>query len=72
MKKVGDFENIAVILKFKKAEKEEQLELKAKEALTQIKTKDYIAKAKKRGAKKIYGYGIGFYKTEVLIEMAVF
>ena len=69
MPKVGNLSTNAVILEFKKTDKIDTLENVAKSALLQIKEKDYISEAQKRGATDIYIYGIGFCGREVKLEM---
>jgi hypothetical protein len=65
----GTFKNVAVILEFKKTRYQAKLEQVTEEALAQIKTKDYVKGAIKRGCKTIYCYGIGFYKGELMAKM---
>ncbi len=69
MPKAGELSKNAVVLEFKQTEDKEDLETAAKEGLAQIKEKQYIREAKKRGATKIYIYGIGFCGREVKIVM---
>ena len=58
-----------MVLEFKKAQEKEALEAAAKKGLTQIKEKQYINEAKKRGATDIYIYGIGFCGRDVKTVM---
>lgn len=62
---VGNHNSSAVISEFKKTRDKEQLDESAKIAINQIKNKKYIDEAIKRGANKIYIYGIGFYKKNI-------
>ena len=55
-----DRSKAGVILEFKKARKESELEAKAEEALRQIEEKEYAASLKKRGIQTIWKYGIAF------------
>ena len=69
MSKAIEFSNDAVILEFKQTEEKEELEAMAKEALEQIKSKQYVEEAFKRGAKNIYIYGIGFCGRDIKVLM---
>ena len=55
-----DTDKAGVILEFKKAQTESELESKAEEAVRQIEEKDYAASLKKRGIQTIWKYGIAF------------
>jgi hypothetical protein len=67
--KAGTFKDVAVILEFKKTSDRDKLEQVTDDALAQIKTKNYIDGAVKRGCKNIYCYGIGFFKEELMVKM---
>ena len=69
MPKSGSLKYNAVVLEFKKARKEEELQKKAELAIEQIKKKKYIEEAKKRGATKIFIYGVGFCGREIKMIM---
>jgi len=60
MPKSRNLSTHAVVLEFKQTDEKKRLEKVTQEALAQIKSKQYIAEAKKRGATEIYAYGIGF------------
>ena len=57
-----------VILEFKKAKSEDELEDKAREALVQIEEKDYATALKKQGVKDIWKYGIAFFGKRLWME----
>ncbi|AOZ95528.1 ATPase AAA family [Butyrivibrio hungatei] len=59
--------NSGVVLEFKNAEDESELENMAKEALAQIDTKAYITEFKKRTVKEIKKYGIAFCGKKVRV-----
>lgn len=67
--KSGVFKETGVILEFKKTDNESMLEQITEEALFQIREKNYIDGAKKRGVKTIFCYGIGFYRAELMVKM---
>jgi len=48
------------LLEFKTAQREEELEQKAQEALAQIEEKDYLAELRARGVTHVHRYGIAF------------
>ena len=55
------------ILEFKVAEKEEELQAKACEALAQIEEKDYLAEFARREVQEVWRYGIAFWGKKCLI-----
>ena len=57
-----------VVLEFKTAKSERNLEVRAKEALTQIEQMGYAEEFQHRGVKEIWKYGIAFFKKRVWIE----
>lgn len=59
--------NVAIIMEFKKADNINELSIKAKEALNQIKIREYDIDILDLGIKKIYNYGISFFKKEFCI-----
>ncbi len=67
--KAGVFKETGVILEFKKTDDEMKLDQITESALLQIKERNYIEGARKRGIKTIYCYGIGFYKAELMLKM---
>lgn len=58
-----------VIMEFKAAESESQLEKKATQALRQIEEKRYDTEFEKRGISKIWKYGISFYGKHVYVKV---
>lgn len=56
-----------MVLEFKTAESEEELEARAKEALAQIVEKDYAAEFRARAVADVYTYGIAFYGKHVKV-----
>ena len=56
-----------MVLEFKTAESEENLEAKAEEALAQIVGKDYLAEFRARAIAEVYTYGIAFYGKHVKV-----
>ncbi len=56
-----------MMLEFKTAESEENLEAKAEEALAQIAEKDYLAEFRARAVAEVYTYGIAFYGKHVKV-----
>jgi len=65
----GSLKTNAVILEFKKTKYRDKLAAASKIAINQIKEKQYIFEAKKRGATDIYIYGVGFYRQDISIVM---
>lgn len=65
-KRVGD---AGLLIEFKTAEKEEQLEEKAQEALRQIAERGYDAEMKGRGVAAVRRYGIAFCGKTVLVVL---
>ena len=59
-----------VILELKTAASEEELEVKAKEALAQIAEKEYSAELSRQGVRDIWNYGIAFCGKKVCMESA--
>ncbi len=57
-----------VILEFKRAESEAQLQEKAREALKQIEDMDYITELQERQIHKVWKYGIAFYGKRIAME----
>ena len=62
-----DRRKTGLLLEFKVAKSEEELEKKAKEALEQVETKQYAAEMKEREIINILGLGIAFYGKKVKI-----
>ncbi|WP_442486313.1 AAA family ATPase [Fusobacterium necrophorum] len=62
-----DRRKTGLLLEFKVAKSEEELEKKAKEALEQVETKQYAAEMKEREIVNILGLGIAFYGKKVKI-----
>lgn len=60
-----------VIMEFKVADSEQQLETKAQEALQQIAHKAYMTELQKRNVQHIWKYGIAFYGKHVKIVQSV-
>lgn len=63
-----DSQQCGVILEFKRAADEAQLEAKAQEALAQIEALSYIAAFDKRGIKCVWKYGIAFCGKRVCLR----
>ncbi|MDK4522114.1 ATP-binding protein [Fusobacterium necrophorum] len=63
-----DRRKTGLLLEFKVAKSEEELEKKAKEALEQVETKQYSAEMKEREIVNILGLGIAFYGKKVKIS----
>ncbi len=57
-----------VILEFKRAESEAQLQEKAKEALQQIMDMEYLVELQERQIHKVWKYGIAFYGKRIAME----
>ncbi|KYM40547.1 hypothetical protein A2U10_02625 [Fusobacterium necrophorum subsp. funduliforme] len=62
-----DRRKTGLLLEFKVAKSEEELEKKAKEALEQVETKQYATEMKEREIVNILGLGIAFYRKKVKI-----
>ena len=60
-----------VIMEFKVADSEQQLEAKAQEALQQIESKAYITEFQKRNVQHVWKYGISFCGKHVKIVQSV-
>ena len=58
-----------VILEFKVAQQEDELESKAHEALQQIQEKEYDATFEQRGVRHVWKYGIAFCDKKAYIMM---
>lgn len=65
-----DIKATGVIMEFKTASSEEELQLRAREALTQIGSKNYTAEFHKRGIDKVWLYGISFWGKHVNVAMS--
>lgn len=63
-----DTQHYGVILEFKRAADELQLEEKAKEALEQIEELAYIAEFEKKQIDKVWKYGIAFCGKKVCLR----
>ncbi len=61
-------EKAGVIMEFKAAADEEEMEAKAKEALMQIETRRYDTEFQKRGIKTVWKYGIAFCGKKVVVR----
>ena len=57
-----------VILEFKRAESEAQLQEKAREALQQIEDMEYITELQEKQINKVWKYGIAFYGKRIAME----
>ena len=57
-----------VILEFKRAESEVQLQEKAREALQQIEDMEYITELQEKQINKVWKYGISFYGKRIAME----
>ena len=64
----GKNQQVGALLEFKVAEKEEDLQERAREALTQIQDRDYLAEFTRRGVQEVWQYGIAFWGKQCLIE----
>ena len=56
-----------VIMEFKVAASENELEEKSQEALQQIENREYVAEFQKRGVKEIWKYGIAFCGKKIAV-----
>lgn len=63
-----DAAKTGVVMEFKSADTKEQLQQKAKEALSQIEEKSYITEFSKRGIQKVWKYGIAFCGKNMCVE----
>ena len=59
---------VGAVLEFKVAEKEENLPERAREALSQIKERSYLAEFERRGVQEVWQYGIAFCGKQCRIE----
>lgn len=59
---------MGAVLEFKVAEKEDALQERAREALSQIRDRDYLAEFTRRGVQEVWQYGIAFCGKKCLIE----
>ena len=66
-----DTNKAGVLMEFKAADRETQLEDKADEALRQIEEKQYGTEFEKRGISKIWKYGIAFCGKQVHVKMKI-
>ena len=66
-----DTSKSGVLMEFKAADSESQLEDKADEALRQIEEKQYSTEFEKRGISKIWKYGIAFFGKQVHVKMKI-
>ena len=64
-----DVKKSGVLMEFKAAEKESDLEEKAEDALKQIEEKQYDTEFKKRGISSVWKYGIAFFGKHVCVKM---
>ncbi len=64
----GKNQQAGAILEFKVAEKEEDMEERAREALVQIEEREYLAEFARRGVSEVWKYGIAFWGKKCLIE----
>lgn len=62
-----DARKTGVIMEFKVADSENELEQKAQEAIAQIETRQYDTEFQKRGIVHVWKYGIAFYGKQVCI-----
>ena len=60
--------NAGMIMEFKWAKTEQELQQKAKAALEQIEAKDYMAEFHARSIRTVYCYGIAFCGKKVLVR----
>ena len=58
-----------LILEFKTAEKEDDLEKKTDEAIGQIESRDYRAEFRAQGVENVYAYGIAFCGKQVAVRL---
>ena len=58
-----------MILEFKTAEKEDDLEKKADEAIGQIESRDYRAEFRAQGVETVYAYGIAFCGKQIAVRL---
>ena len=65
-----DKDDVGVIMEFKVAVNEVELQEKANEALRQIETQEYITEFQTRGIHDVWKYGIAFYKKKVAVVRA--
>lgn len=65
-----DKDDVGVIMEFKVAVNEVELQEKANEALRQIETQEYITEFQTRGIHNVWKYGIAFYKKKVAVVRA--
>lgn len=66
-----DTSKAGVLMEFKAADSEAQLEDKADEALRQIEEKQYDTEFEKRGISKVWKYGIAFCGKQVYVKMKI-
>lgn len=66
-----DTSKAGVLMEFKAADSEAQLEDKADEALRQIEEKQYGTEFEKRGISKVWKYGIAFCGKQVHVKMKI-
>ena len=66
-----DTSKAGVLMEFKAADSESQLEDKADEALRQIEEKQYVTEFEKRGILKVWKYGIAFCGKQVHVKMKI-
>ena len=66
-----DTDKAGVLMEFKAADSEAQLEDKADEALRQIEEKQYGTEFEKRGISKVWKYGIAFCGKQVHVKMKI-
>lgn len=64
-----DKDKAGVIMEFKVAADEAELQEKANEALRQIETQEYITEFQTRGIHNVWKYGIAFCKKKVAVVM---
>ena len=64
----GKKQRVGAVLEFKVAEKEDALQKRAGEALSQIQDRDYLAEFARRGVQEVWQYGIAFCGKKCLIE----
>lgn len=55
-------------MEFKVADRENELEAKAAEALSQIESRQYITEFQKRGITNVWKYGIAFWGKKVCVH----
>ena len=66
-----DTNKAGILMEFKAADSEAQLEDKADEALRQIEEKQYVTEFEKRGISKVWKYGIAFCGKQVHVKMKI-